>query len=995
MSREAAIPHGRVVTIPPGLPFADTLAGYLLKQTGGDPLALAAITVLLPTRRSCRAVVEAFLRLSGGRPLLLPRLRPLDAVDEDETSLLSPQDLDLPAAIPPMERHLLLTRLVMEMMSRRAGPAAPPPLPHQAAHLAAELAKLLDDTQVEEVDMAGLNTLAPQDYAAHWQETLDFLKIVTESWPVLRGAALDPQERTTRALNAQADLWRQSPPDGLVVAAGSTGARPATARLMDAIARLPQGLVVLPGLNTAMDPESWAALDDGHPQSGMKRLLDRLGLDWRKVPSLTPAPDPRAARSLLLAEAMRPAATCDAWRALPRLPAATDGVTRIDAPTLREEAGVIALILRQALETPGRTAALVTPDRGLATRVAAELDRWGLGIDDSAGQPLSLCEAGVFLRLLVQMVADDFSPHATLACLKHPLAAGGDHPAQFRAMTRRLELLSLRGPRPAPGLAGLKAACRTPASDRLGLRPDEKLLGWLDNLAVLLEPLAALMARDSAPLDSIIRTHMECAEALATDNRLPGAARLWAGEAGESLAAFAAELTQAAQATQGLFPPIPPRHYPALLDEMMAGRAWRRRWGGHPRLFLWGPMEARLQQADVMIMGGLNEGTWPGEAQADPWMSRPMRQAFGLAPPERHVGLSAHDFTQCFAAPQVVLTRSARVDGTPTQPSRWLMRLDAVMDAAGLLLDDGRQWLGWLAGLDRPQRTAPLPPPAPRPPVEARPRQLSVTAIETWMRDPYAIYAKHILGLAALDPIDADPGASDYGQLVHRAMELFTKTFPGPLPDNALDHLLALGRQVFAPALTRPGIGAFWWPRFTAVARWLVDHERDRRHLVAAIHSEIRGDMTIQAPGGPFLVHARADRIDHLVDGSLAIIDYKTGAPASAREVAAGYAPQLPLEGMIAQSGGFTGIDAAPVSQLLFWRLKGGPEGGEEKSAGPDAGDLCRQALAGLAGLVAAFDDPNTPYEARPHPDNAPTYSDYGHLARLREWADGSGETQE
>ena len=972
-----------VTTIPAGLPFVDALAAGLLAHAGGDPLELASIEILLPNRRACRSLREAFLRLSEGRPLLLPRMRTVDAVDEDELAFGADDPLNIPPAIPALERQLLLTRLVMAMGGGRGGL---PPAPDQAARLAQDLASLLDSVQIERLSFESLTNLVPDDYAAHWQKTLDFLTILTKTWPeILAGRGqLDPQDRSNRVLEAQTEAWRKFPPTHLVVAAGTTGSRPATADLLAVVAGLEHGMVVLPGLDTRLEDAGWNAIDPAHPQYGMKRLLERLGLDRSDILPYGQCIDPRAARGALLSEALRPAATCEAWRDLPVFAAnALDHITRLDAPSPREEAGVIALMLRQALETDGRTAALVTPDRGLARRVSAELQRWGLTIDDSAGSPAALTEPGVFLRLVSEMVAGNFAPHATLSLLKHPLAAGGDDEGAFRSAVRRLERDALRGPRPAPGVAGLMAAANQSA---------EKVTRLLKTLDFATGPFATLMARDDAPLADLVRAHMECAEALAASDRLPGPARLWRGEAGESLASFAAELLDSAAVLGN----IRPASYPALFDTLLAGRVVRPAWGSHPRLFLWGPMEARLQHADLVVLGGLNDGTWPPAADPDPWMSRPMRAAFGLPPHERRIGLSAHDFVQAFSAPQVALTRAVRVDGTPTVPSRWLLRLEAVMDAAGLAFTlDGAQWLAWHADLDIPAHRVQPERPAPRPPVSARPRRLSVTEIETWMRDPYAIYARHVLGLRALDPIDADPGAAEYGSLVHHALERFLGEHPGPLPANAEQILMAIGEDVFAPALARPGLWAFWWPRFRSVARWFITSESQRRVKVSQTVCEVKGSLEISAPGGPFLLHARADRIDVMRDGTLALIDYKTGTPPRKKEVAAGYAPQLPLEAVIARHGGFDGVAAAPVSELLYWRLKGGEEGGEELSAGDDPQTLADEALEGLAALIAVFDDPNTPYEARPHPDMAPAYSDILHLARVREWAVAGDEGED
>jgi ATP-dependent helicase/nuclease subunit B len=520
---------------------------------------------------------------------------------------------------------------------------------------------------------------------------------------------------------------------------------------------------------------------------------------------------------------------------------------------------------------------------------------------------------------------------------------------------------------------------------------DRGQLAVLADLDALAAPFAALLATEVVSLADCVRAHMEFAEGLAADNRLPGPARLWQGEAGETAARFAAELARVAPALGE----IPGRCYPALFEELMAGQVARSAWDHHPRLHIWGPLEARLQHADLLILGGLNEGSWPAPPEADPWMSRPMREAFGLAPPERRIGLSAHDFAQGFGAPRVVLTRSVRVDGTPTVPSRWLMRLDAVMGACGLSFGKDEPWLDWHGLLDRPDRWVRPEPPAPRPPLSARPRRLSVTEIETWMRDPYGIYAKHVLGLKALDPIDADPGAAEYGSMVHLALERFTRLYPRELPPQPEAKLLEIGREVFAEAVASPALWAFWWPRFVAIAAWVAAKESQRRGDVAMAHAEVKGALEMETPGGPFTLIAKADRIDVLKDGTLALIDYKTGQPPSVKEVAAGYAPQLPLEAAMVRYGAFAGIAAAEPSRLLYWRLKGGEAGGEERSAGDDVFSLATEALDGVRALITVFDDEATPYAARPHPEHAPKYSDYLHLARVREWASGGDEGEE
>jgi ATP-dependent helicase/nuclease subunit B len=971
-------------TIPPGHAFVDALAQGLLERAGGDPLALAAMLVLLPTRRACRSLREAFLRISEGRPMLLPRMMPLGELDEDELVLggdATGDALDLPPALSGLKRQILLARLVMAMGGGRGGQD---PTPDQAALLAAELARLLDQVQTEGLSFERLAALVPETYADHWQITLDFLKILTASWPEIleEMGALDSAERRNLVLRAQAETWRKAPPASPVIAAGSTGSIPATADLLATIAGLAQGCVVLPGLDTDLDEPSWQELDPAHPQYGLKKLLERIGADRAAVADWTGRGAPNPARNRLVSETMRPAATTEAWRSLPRLPGeALSGLSRIDCANPREEAGTIALIMREALQQEGATCALVTLDRSLARRVSSELERWGIGLDDSAGRPLAATPPGAFLRLLVRMMAEECAPLPLLALLKHPLAAGGDQETRFRSQVRLLERMVLRGPRPEAGIDGLLHALPEKA---------QRLRPWLTSLKGLLAPFATLMAEPKADLRALVRAHMECAEALAATDREAGAARLWKGEAGEVAARFAAELEEAA----GPLGEIAPSRYPALLDALMGGQMVRPLFGGHPRLHVWGPLEARLQHADTLILGGLNEGTWPPEIQVDPWMSRPMREAFGLEPPERRHGLSAHDFAQALCAPKIVLTRAVKVDGVQTVPSRWLLRLDAVLDASGLLEDEQRRaswdhppWPHWHEGMDRPAAVRAARAPEPRPPLAARPRRLSVTEIETWMRDPYAIYAKHVLGLRALDPLDADPGAADYGSLVHDSLEHFLRDNPDRLGADALERLLAAGRATFEEALAAPGIWAFWWPRFESVARWVIARETERRPRIVSISAEISGALELEGPGGKFLLTAKADRIDRTAEGKLEILDYKTGQPPGPKEVKAGFAPQLPLEAAMARLGGFKDLAAAPVDALIYWRLKGGEDGGEERAAGDDPAALADAALAGLQALIDTFDDERTPYQARPHPDKAPKYSDYLHLARVKEWA--------
>ncbi len=716
-----------IYAIPFDRPFLDTLAAGLMRRAGKEPLALTRMTVLLPTRRAARSLREAFLRAGGGRALLLPKMMPVGDLDPEELAFLADEGeagaagFEIPPAVPELARRLMLTRLVHAFAARQGRPLAF----GQAAPLAASLSRFLDEVQAEGGDFARLADLVPAEYAQHWQDVLQFLAIVTEHWPKMLAeiGCLDPAERRNRLLAAQAARWRAEPPSTPVIAAGITGGIPAVADLLETVAGLPQGAVVLPGFDTAMDGASWEEIrtDPAHPQHLMARFLERLDMEPREV-----VPWERGAaaspRGKLIAEALAPATLSHRWRFISGLDAdVLQGLRRLDCPGLQEEALAIALMLRERLERPGETAALVTPDRDLARRVAAELKRWQIDIDDSAGVPLNKTPPGVFFRLVLDLAVEAMAPIPLLSALKHPLAACGLAPGAFRELVRRLEIAALRGPRPQPGIAGLRAV----------LAPDAKALHDLvTRLEAALAPLMAALDLRETTLDALVAAHLAACETLAASEEEGGASRLWREPAGEAAALFLNELLQAAAD----FPALSGAEYPALFESLLAGPVVRPPYGRHPRLFIWGLLEARLQHADLLVLGGLNEGVWPSAADSDPWLSRPMRRDFGMAPPERRIGMAALDFALGLGAREVVMTRALRVEGTPTVPSRWLLRLDTVLRAAGLegkLAGDAAP-LDWQRLIDEPAGPPlAVAPPEPRPPVAARPRKLSVTDIET------------------------------------------------------------------------------------------------------------------------------------------------------------------------------------------------------------------------------------------------------------------------
>ncbi|MBW4023893.1 MAG: double-strand break repair protein AddB [Proteobacteria bacterium] len=975
-----------------GAPFLDALAERWLSRHGSAPLAEGLI--LLPTRRAARALGEAFLRATDGRPLLLPRIAAIGAPDEAALTMGS-ASLGLPPAMQQPQRLAALSRLILALEQASGTPTAGL---DATWRLARELASLMDEAERAEVPLAtALRAAVPEELAAHWQKTLTFLAIATEQWPAILAdqGLMDPVSRQVRLLHAQAEAWAAAPPGYPIWVAGITAGRPALAHMARVVAALPEGAVILQGLDRSMPDAIWQGLQHGHPQAGMQRLLASLGARRDDVQpwSASEAPGGRAA---LLARALLPADALGDWRE----PAALtlDGITRLTPSDQQQEALAIAAILRDAVETPAARAVLVTPDRALAARVVAELARFGITADDSAGEPLAETPPATFLRLIARAVADGLAPVPLLAMLKHPLAALGLPPAACRAAARSLELACLRGPRPAGRLVGLRQALDHSRGDARGGAPAEAR-ALLDRLETALLPLVRVMEGYAVQSPATLLAALaETAEALAATKDRTGAARLWSGEEGEALATAIREALPALET----LPETAPSVLPGLLDALLEGQVVRGRRATrgladgaaiHPRIYIWGLLEARLQSAEVMVLGSLVEGVWPPSTDPGPWLSRRMRAEAGLPAPEEIIGQAAHDFvaTAC-AAPIVVLSAPRRLAGAPAVPARWLKRLEAMLAGAGQRLPE-HPALGWARALDQPDG-APQPalPPEPRPAVRLRPRRLSITEIETWLADPYTIHARHILRLRELDPLDQATDAADYGKLVHAAIQHFLNEAGIDWRPDAPQRLRVAMERALGEARLRPALANWWRPRLLRIADWIAEVESARRPLLAltAIGAEVRGAWTLAGPAGDFLLTGRADRIERRGDGRLGIIDYKTGSVPADKRVREGHAPQLPLEAAMAAAGGFGPDFAGLTAEMSYWRLRGGAEPGAVTSPVSDPDELAAliaQAEDSLRALIAAFDDAAKPYLARPHPGRAARDSGYGRLARMAEWA--------
>jgi len=986
-----AAPAPRWFNIEAGRPFLEDLArGLVAALAPMGPQALAAATILTPTRRAGRDLADAFLAVSGAGAVLLPQVRALGDLDEGEPPF-EPGELalDLAPAISPTRRRYELARLVADhesALGRNPGAAG-------ALDLADALAGFLDSVQIEEAaPLAKIDDLAPGDLARHWQVSADFLKLALAEWPRRLAAMglMDVGERRVALLRLLAERWAETPPDHVVIAAGSTGSQPAVADLLRAIAGLPQGAVVLPGLDLSLAETAWTDVFDQHPQGGLRRLLQRAGIDRADVRPWSADTAARGRwRRRLINEALRPAEATRDWLAqikrlreegapdgVDPIAAGLDGLSVIFARAEEEAATAAALLLREALETPGRTAALVTPDAALARRVSARLTRWGVSADSSAGAPLTGYPIAALIGLAAQAAFDPLDPVTLLGLAKHRFVRFGLGEAELAAARGELER-ALRGPRRSDW-------------DAIETKTD----GARDLLRALrtaVEQLAAPFATGAArPAEAAVAL-TEAIEALA---RGPGGDLddLWAGLAGESAAALIAGLIEE---SDGL-PDVTPAGFVELIDQLIAREAVRGGGASHPRLRILGAIEARLVKADLLVLAGLEEGVWPQAPPIDPFLSRPMRATLGLPPPERRLGLTAHDFAQGASGPEAVLIASERREGAPAVASRWLWRLETLVKGAGLELPSRPEVLALARALDAPDAFAPAGRPAPAPPLAVRPRELPVTGVERWIRDPYAIYARYILRLKPLDRPGEPVEARARGTAIHDAFERFAKEHPDVLPDGAEVKFAALLIERLAAAgvpthrLAREGALA------ANVAPWVIAFER-RRRAGARLIVEQRGAHSFETPGGRFTVTARADRIE-LRGGHADVLDFKTGAPPSAKQVESGIAPQLTLTAAILRAGGFEEIGPIEPGALVYVRVSGGriPGSEEVRAEPPESGELAAKALAGLKRLTAAFDDPAKPYRAWAMPQFIGRFGgDYDHLARLWEWGVIGGDEAE
>jgi ATP-dependent helicase/nuclease subunit B len=968
-------PRPRLFAQAPGADFpAAVVAGLIARTRHLPPDALARVELFVNTRRMQRRIKALF---DAGPALLLPRIRLVTDLG------LETGFADLPPPVPPLRRRLELGQLIARLLDEE-----PDLAPRAAVYdLADSLVRLMDEMQGEGIKPAAIRKLDISDQSGHWHRSLKFIRLVDRYFGKDSVDFPDTEGRQRLVIERLVTQWSENPPAHPVIVAGSTGSRGATALFMQAVTRLPQGAVILPGYDFDLPGEIWDGLDNAlaaedHPQFRFARLLQVMGSNPSDVSlwdesALPPSP----ARNRLVSLSLRPAPVTDQWqiegRQFTGIDDATAGMTLIEAPSPRAEAAAIAIRLRKAADE-GQTAALITPDRMLTRQVTAALDRWGIEPDDSAGHPLPLTAPGRFLRHIANLFGARLTSHALLTLLKHPLtSSGGTARGDHLRWTRDLELECLRGGTPFPDGGDLRRWAAKHAGDSARLAWAEWLVGLL----------CGLEAAETCLLADHLENHLRIANALAAGPCAAGSGALWDKRAGQEAARVVGTLEREAE-HGGL---MSPSDYADFFASVLNSAEVRDPVTPHPGIMIWGTLEARVQGADLVILAGLNDGIWPQQPAPDPWMNRAMRHAAGLLLPERRIGLSAHDFQQAIGAQEVVLTRAIRDAENETVASRWLNRLVNLLTgmssegatALARMRARGQEWLD-LARLMDQRAEGPLAPasrPSPLPPVAARPKRLSVTRITKLIRDPYAVYAEAILGLRPLDALHQTPDAPLRGTILHLILDRFVAEADMTNPKDARHLLLAIADEVLKTSAPWPAARQLWRAKLERVADWFIEGEQDRARLGRNLANERRGELFF--PSLDFTLSAEADRIDQLHNGTLAIYDYKTGTVPTLKQQAH-FDKQLLLEAVIAEAGGFWQIDGAPVTQAAYIGLGSTPKFMPiqlEQS-------LIQETKSGLGDLIAKYQLRIQGYTSRRAVERNKFEGDYDHLARHGEWDD-------
>ena len=897
-----------------GISFSDNLAeilvNHLLQEYADNPLDMAKVWIILPTKRACLKVKNTFLEKATNRNLLLPKLYPLY-----ELEML---DSDIPPAVEKTERLLLLTKLC------RAKPSIH--TMDKALKMAISLGELLDLSYQFNLDLTKLDELVSfNQFATHWQQTVQFLDILHTHWPNIlkERSKIDPMDRCVRQINQLTCKIKNNEIPNPIVLAGFEDVFPALTELIKAVSSQEKNLVFQDGF----------------------------------VPTHDSKIKPYRVKTTLQENAVIEALTKENWQAESVSKDSFKNVHLITAKTQTQEALTIALLLRKALEKPDQTAALVTTDRTLARQVISEMKRWNITLDDSAGTPLNHTPIGEYLLLIAQLGCDP-SGQNYLSLLKHPLACDGMMPSELRQLVQKTEK-TLR----------------------------EKNTAWHMDLHTDFTSWIKLFKNNFlTDFNTILNQHISLAETLAQSADKSAPERLWNDEAGTAAFQLLSDLKNMAYIVEK----IEPDAYPEILKILMQQVSVRHKYGTHPRLDILGPIEARFHHADVCIIGGLNEGTFPAQPETGPWLNRPMRTQLGLPLPEVKIKELAMDFAHSCCSQEVYLTRAQKVDGAQTVPSRFLERLKAVAQINEIDFHETQAQLASLIDLptefDTPIR------PAPKPPITDRPQKISVTQVETWRVNPYAIYARYILRLFPLPALENQPKHAIFGTLIHQVLHDFLDAHPYSTDKK---ELITMANNIFENSNLSNPDKALLRIKFEHIAAFIIEQQQ-YAHQIKKVYPEEKAFVDFQINNQSFRLEGTADRIDLMKDNTIRLVDYKTyqSSLLGTKSVKEGMAPQLALEALILKNGGIPALTDKPINTLTYWFLSNKEKESYVKNiltTEQEISDLLDTTKDGLYRIISAFQNPETAYEVYPSPQmtnktQKDKYDDYAHLARRQEW---------
>lgn len=919
--------------------FLGSIADYLLSRT--SDFALSEWTVYLPTRRSCMVLEETLFQKNPQTSFILPRIVALGETTPEELILMSSELVEelslLPAVIRPSRRRLLLATLIEKFRYSERGMGA-----DLALKWADKLTAILDEMRTHDVNLKTLKEIGPvSGHAEHWEKIHTFLSLVSNHWDSIleEEQAVESITWQKRILDAYAHFLKTQGTRKPIMIAGSLGTIPSTANLIQAISKLPNGVVVLPGLEKIKQKEP---VSPRHPQFFLFALLEKLDINPCHVEYLTDT------------QHFDTDTSCHKKSEFQGIEIQCENLSYMEASDQAEEARLVAISIRKALEEGKKKIVCVATDQALLKRINTELEVWDIVPLSPQSRSLIDTNLGSFLHLVTLGLSNPFPVVALASLCKHALSKKTEDWNLF-------ERYILRKWTGSYSLQALDYAVQR-AENQMDLDTWNQVADFYNQLKKL------LMDRDGThslkyylkKIDTFLRwlaEHDEPAESLFL---------ILCPEEAESFQTLWEDLHKS-----GDLEIVHPQNLSDVFFTLLQ-QPYQALVGGHTQeVLLLPPADARFIDADLKILAGLNEGVWPLEPPKDPFFTYNMRQSLKLPPLESKIGQSAHDFLSCLCGPgDKLITRSLRIGGVPSIPSRFLSYLHLGLKRKGLKLHSSNELKQWSRDLYLPPQKITLGIPAPCPPANLRPNRLSVTEIGLLLKDPYSIYAKHILKLTELNFFSNQHQYRSFGIFVHECLHEWNRDF------NKTEAPSFLNRAKFLFGLHFGSWeeNRFWWEKFLNLLKW-VSLQSPWSNTV----TEIRGEIVLPIGDHLFTLFGKADRIDWN-EQSLRIIDYKTGGVPSGSSVKSGESPQLLLEALIFYKNGFSGLPIAPLTSLEYWGVLT-----EEKVILKDDLNLFISNIEQrLQKLMTSFLNDSTPYLSYPK-GKLSDYS-YDHLSRFQEW---------